>query len=78
MSVAGREPRRRGPPWTSVVGFVNALSDGRLSAYIPLLEVLPDYRGTRHRERARAPGPGGDRACVHDRRDVRRRRGPLL
>ncbi len=28
-----------------VVGFVNALSDGLLSAYIPLLEVLPDYRG---------------------------------
>ncbi|MCK9525230.1 MAG: GNAT family N-acetyltransferase [Limnochordia bacterium] len=27
-----------------VVGFVNALSDGVLSAYIPLLEVLPDYR----------------------------------
>ncbi len=25
-----------------VVGFVNALSDGILSAYIPLLEVLPD------------------------------------
>jgi ribosomal protein S18 acetylase RimI-like enzyme len=28
-----------------VVGFVNALSDGVLSAYIPLLEVLPHYRG---------------------------------
>ena len=27
-----------------VVGFANALSDGVLSAYIPLLEVLPDYR----------------------------------
>jgi ribosomal protein S18 acetylase RimI-like enzyme len=27
-----------------VVGFATALSDGVLSAYIPLLEVLPDYR----------------------------------
>lgn len=27
-----------------VVGFGNALSDGILSAYIPLLEVLPPYR----------------------------------
>jgi len=29
----------------AVVGFVNAVSDGVLSAYVPLLEVLPDYRG---------------------------------
>jgi ribosomal protein S18 acetylase RimI-like enzyme len=28
-----------------VVGFVTALSDGILSAYIPMLEVLPDYKG---------------------------------
>ncbi|MCB9914031.1 MAG: GNAT family N-acetyltransferase [Planctomycetes bacterium] len=28
-----------------VVGFVNALSDGVLSAYVPLLEVLPEWRG---------------------------------
>ena len=28
-----------------VVGFVTAVSDGVLSAYIPLLEVLPTYRG---------------------------------
>jgi len=27
-----------------VVGFVNAVSDGVLSACIPLLEVLPDYQ----------------------------------
>lgn len=27
-----------------VVGFVNAVSDGILSAYIPLLEVLPEYQ----------------------------------
>ncbi len=27
-----------------VVGFANAISDGHLSAYIPLLEVLPDWR----------------------------------
>ena len=28
-----------------VVGFVNAISDGVISAYIPLLEVLPKYQG---------------------------------
>ena len=28
-----------------VVGFINAISDGLLMAYIPLLEVLPDYQG---------------------------------
>lgn len=28
-----------------VVGFAQAISDGVLSAYIPLLEVLPDYQG---------------------------------
>ncbi|MEO6867660.1 MAG: GNAT family N-acetyltransferase [Gaiellales bacterium] len=28
-----------------VVGFVNAVGDGVLSAYIPLLEVLPSHRG---------------------------------
>ena len=28
-----------------VVGFVNAISDGVLSAYIPLLEVRPPYQG---------------------------------
>lgn len=28
-----------------VIGFVNAVSDGILSAYIPLLEVLPEYQG---------------------------------
>ena len=28
-----------------VVGFINALSDGILTAYIPLLEVLPLYQG---------------------------------
>ena len=27
-----------------VVGFINAISDGVLCAYIPLLEVLPTYR----------------------------------
>ena len=29
----------------AVVGFITAISDGVLSAYIPLLEVLPDHRG---------------------------------
>ena len=28
-----------------VVGFVTAISDGVLCAYIPLLEVLPEYLG---------------------------------
>ena len=28
----------------NVVGFITALSDGVLSAYIPLLEVLPSYQ----------------------------------
>lgn len=28
-----------------VVGFINAISDGVLSAYIPLLEVVPAYKG---------------------------------
>lgn len=28
-----------------VVGFITAISDGVLSAYIPLLEVLPEFRG---------------------------------
>ncbi|GMU93068.1 MAG: hypothetical protein AMXMBFR4_21260 [Candidatus Hydrogenedentota bacterium] len=28
-----------------VVGFVTAMTDGVLSAYIPFLEVLPEYRG---------------------------------
>jgi GNAT superfamily N-acetyltransferase len=29
-----------------VAGFINALSDGVLAAYIPLLEVRPDYQGS--------------------------------
>jgi ribosomal protein S18 acetylase RimI-like enzyme len=28
----------------TIVGFINAISDGVLAAYIPLLEVLPAYR----------------------------------
>lgn len=28
-----------------VVGFINAVSDGVLSVYIPLFEVLPEYQG---------------------------------
>ncbi len=28
-----------------VVGFITAISDGVLCAYIPLLEVLPEYQG---------------------------------
>lgn len=29
----------------NVVGFIQAISDGVLSAYIPLLEVVPEYKG---------------------------------
>ena len=28
-----------------IIGFINAISDGILTAYIPLLEVLPEYQG---------------------------------
>ena len=28
-----------------LIGFINCVSDGVLSAYIPLLEVLPSYQG---------------------------------
>jgi ribosomal protein S18 acetylase RimI-like enzyme len=28
-----------------IVGFITAISDGIISAYIPLLEVLPEYQG---------------------------------
>ena len=31
----------------NVIGFVNAISDKILSAYIPLLEVLPEYQKER-------------------------------
>lgn len=27
-----------------IIGFINAISDGVLAAYIPLLEVLPNYQ----------------------------------
>ena len=29
----------------NVVGFITAITDGVLAAFIPLLEVLPDYQG---------------------------------
>ena len=29
---------------SKVIGFINAISDGVLTAYIPLIEVLPDYQ----------------------------------
>jgi len=32
------------PEEKKVVGFINAVSDGVLSAYIPLLEVIPSYQ----------------------------------
>lgn len=37
LAIAGESGR--------VIGFVNALSDGVMSAYLPLLEVLPEYQG---------------------------------
>ena len=30
-----------------IVGFISAISDGVLSAYIPLLEILPEYQSRR-------------------------------
>ncbi len=30
---------------STIIGFINAVSDGILSAYIPLLEVIPSYQG---------------------------------
>ena len=33
------------PASGSVVGFVTAIGDGVLTAFVPLLEVLPAYRG---------------------------------
>ena len=35
--------RNAGSP--NVIGFANAISDGVLTAFIPLLEVLPSHRG---------------------------------
>lgn len=32
-------------PGAPVIGFVSAIGDGVLTAFIPLLEVLPAYRG---------------------------------
>ena len=32
------------PAANKVVGFINAVSDGVMAAYIPLLEVLPKYQ----------------------------------
>jgi hypothetical protein len=39
-SLAGRS---EGEP--TVVGFINAISDGLATAFLPWLEVLPDYQG---------------------------------
>jgi ribosomal protein S18 acetylase RimI-like enzyme len=33
------------PATGAVIGFITAITDGVLSAYIPLLEVLPGYQG---------------------------------
>ena len=35
----------RGQGRPEVVGFINAISDGVLYAFVPLLEVLPSHRG---------------------------------
>jgi ribosomal protein S18 acetylase RimI-like enzyme len=32
-------------PDQQVVGFITAITDGVLSAFIPLLEVVPEYQG---------------------------------
>lgn len=45
--LAGSQHRILAMPQDSskVLGFITALSDGVLSAYIPFLEVLPSYQG---------------------------------
>ena len=40
------------------VGFITAISDGVLSAHIPLLEVLPEYQGHGIGSELVSPDPG--------------------
>lgn len=53
-----------------VVGFVNAVSDGILSAYIPLLEVLPDHPAERNRNRIGEADARSVQGVVHGGYDV--------
>jgi len=49
-----------------VVGFVTAVGDSLLSAFVPLLEVLPEYQAT-HRIGGRAQDARSFRGQLHDR-----------
>ena len=40
----------------AVVGFITAITDGVIAAYIPLLEVASRISGAGHRQGARPPG----------------------
>jgi ribosomal protein S18 acetylase RimI-like enzyme len=42
---SGHRPQGEGRNAGKVVGFMTAISDGVSAAYIPHLEVLPDYQG---------------------------------
>ena len=53
-----------------VVGFITALTDGVQASFIPLLEVLPDYRGRGYRLNARAKDVGEARGASGDRLDL--------
>ncbi len=67
----------------NAVGFITAISDGVLSAYIPCLEVLPAYRGRGigqelvRREAGELPhvvarnhGTGGDVEAIVDEEEI--------
>jgi ribosomal protein S18 acetylase RimI-like enzyme len=49
----------------NVVGFATAISDGVLSAFIPLLEVLPEYQHQGIGTETRAPPPYSARHPLH-------------
>ena len=59
-----------------VVGFVTAITDGVSSAYIPHLEVLPEWQGYRHRTDETHVGKAGD--YPRNRPYLRRRRSGIL
>lgn len=55
----------------AVVGYATAISDGVLSAFIPLLEVLARISAPRHRHRTRETVAGTTRQALHGRRLLR-------
>lgn len=61
-----------------VIGYVNALSDGILTAFIPWLEVHPDYQGQGIGSELLRRILGATRWHVFDRPHVRSRNGGIL